>query len=178
MFKLTALLCMGMFATMMVGGQDRGQLRPGLAQAAREAATNPAPAVETPAEPEILLASPPSAAPADVAPVATPVVVTQPADPVENAANPVFSLATYSDATAPATEPAPAATDGTLAYIAGRSVNVREGPGRENPVLTKLSRGEAVTVVWQDDTGWSRIRMEGDGLEGYVSTDLLSATAP
>jgi uncharacterized protein YgiM (DUF1202 family) len=178
MFKLTALLCMGMFATMMVGGQDRGQLRPGLAQAALEAAANPTPAVEPTAQPEILLASAPVAAPADVAPVATPVVVAQPAAPVENATDPVFSLATYSDATAPVTEPTPAATDGTLAYIAGRSVNVREGPGKENPVLTKLSRGEAVTVVWQDDTGWSRIRMEGDGLEGYVSTEFLTATAP
>jgi hypothetical protein len=176
MFKLTALLCMGMFATMMVGGQDRGQLRPGLAQAALEAAQNPAPAAPIAPEP-ILAATDTAAAPADVAPVATPVVVEQAAPPVANATAPVFSLATYSDATAPAPQ-APATTEGTLAYIAGRSVNVREGPGRENPVLTKLSRGEAVTVVWQDDTGWSRIRMEGDGLEGYVSTEFLTATAP
>jgi uncharacterized protein YgiM (DUF1202 family) len=181
MFKLTALLCLGMFVTMMVAGADHGQLRPGLVLAAQEAAQNPAPA--TPAAPEILLASAaPAAAAADVAPVATPVVVAQAAPPVPDATAPVFSLATYSDATATdaAATDAPAAppTEGALAYIAGRSVNVREGPGRENAVLTKLSRGEAVTVVWQDDTGWSRIRIEGDGLEGYVSTEFLTATAP
>jgi uncharacterized protein YgiM (DUF1202 family) len=177
MFKLTALLCLGMFVTMMVAGADHGQLRPGLVLAAQEAAQTPAPA--TPAAPEILLASAaPAAVAADVAPVATPVVVAQAAPPVPNATAPVFSLATYSDTVAATDAPAVPPTEGTLAYIAGRSVNVREGPGRENAVLTKLSRGEAVTVVWQDDTGWSRIRIEGDGLEGYVSTEFLTATAP
>jgi Bacterial SH3 domain len=179
MFKLTALLCVSMFLILMIGGEDRGQLRPGLAMAAVEAAENPAPAA--PDAPEIVLAAAePALAPADIAPVATPVVVEQATAPVENATDPVFSLATYSDDAAPVTDTAPseAPADSTLAYVNGRSVNVREGPGKENPVLAKLSRGEAVTVVWQDDTGWTRVRIEGDGLEGYVSTDLLSATAP
>jgi uncharacterized protein YgiM (DUF1202 family) len=178
MFKLTALLSVTMFLVMMIGGEDHGQLRPGLAMAAREAAQAPAP--EAPAdEPELVLASAPAATESpDVAPSATPVTVEPTAAaPVDNATDPVFSLANYDDdAPATVTEAAPAG--GTLAYIDGRSVNVREGPGKENAVLTKLSRGEAVTVVSQDDTGWSRVRIEGDGLEGYVSTEFLTATAP
>jgi uncharacterized protein YgiM (DUF1202 family) len=175
MFKLTALLCVSMFLTMMVGGEDRGQLRPGLAQAALEAEQNPVPPQAEAAEVVLVAAEP--VAPADIAPAATPVVVEQAAAPVEGATQEVFSLSTFADGTTePATDAAP--VDGTLAYVSGRSVNVREGPGKENTVLTKLSRGEAVTVVSQDDTGWSRIRMEGDGLEGYVSTEFLTATAP
>jgi uncharacterized protein YgiM (DUF1202 family) len=177
MFKLTALLSVTMFLVMMIGGEDHGQMRPGLAMAAREAAQTPAP--EAPAEPELVLASAPAATESpDVAPLATPVTVEPTAAaPVEDATDPVFSLANYDDdAPATATEAAPAG--GTLAYIDGRSVNVREGPGKENAVLTKLSRGEAVTVVSQDDTGWSLVRIEGDGLEGYVSTEFLTVTAP
>ena len=164
---------------MMVAGEDHGQLRPGLAAAAREAAQTPQ-VTQAPATAEVLLAAIPAAAPADQAPVATPVVVEQAAAPVENATDPVFTLATFGDGTL-ATE-APSDTnspvDGRLAYIDGKSVNVREGPGKENAVISKLSRGEAVTIVWQDDTGWSRVRIEGDGLEGYVSTSLLTTAAP
>jgi uncharacterized protein YgiM (DUF1202 family) len=172
MFRLTALLCFAMFLTMMVGGEDHGQLRPGLAAAALQAAQTPQ-VTQAPATAEVLLAAAPVA---EVAPVATPVVVEQAAAPVDDATAPVFTLATFDD-DAPATEAAPA-TEGTLAFIDGKSVNVREGPGKENPVITKLARGEAVTIVWQDDTGWSRVRIEGDGVEGYVSTDLLTTAAP
>jgi hypothetical protein len=126
MFKLTALLCLGMFATMMVGGEDRGQLRPGLAQAALDAAQNPAPEAPVEPEPALVAAAPAAAAPADLAPAATPVVVEQAAAPVENATDPVFSLATYGDdAAAPATAETTTPVEGALAYISGRSVNVR-----------------------------------------------------
>ena len=37
MFKLTALLCAAMFMALLIGGEDRGQLRPGLAKAAAQA---------------------------------------------------------------------------------------------------------------------------------------------
>jgi uncharacterized protein YgiM (DUF1202 family) len=90
----------------------------------------------------------------------------------------VFSLANYSN-DAPVAEVAPQPqTAGDVAYVAAASVNVREGPGTGNPVITKLTRGEAVLIVSTDDSGWARIRIEGDGLEGFMSLEYLSTNAP
>ncbi len=170
MFKLTALLCAAMFSVLLIAGEDRGQLRPGLANAPVVAE---APAPES--APPVVLASAPvapaDAAPADIASVSAPVSVT----PAPAAEEPAFSLATYSDAATPAADEQ---TAGSLAYVDAASVNVREGPGTGNPVLTRLTRGEAVTIVSTDDTGWARIRLEGDGLEGFMSMEYLSASAP
>ena len=176
MFKLTAVLCAAMFGVLLIAGEDRGQLRPGLANAPVAIV---APAAD---DPEIVLVAPADttdAAPADVASVGTPVSVAPATTPATEAAieDTVFSLATYSDApvadTAAVQQPA-----GALAYVDAASVNVREGPGTANPVLTRLTRGEAVTIVSTDDTGWARIRLEGDGLEGFMSMEFLSASAP
>ncbi len=54
MFRLTAFLCIGIYAAMLIGGQDRGQLRFGLMQAeadkaAQAVAVAPVPMVEDPA---------------------------------------------------------------------------------------------------------------------------------
>jgi Bacterial SH3 domain len=177
MFKLTAVLCAAMFGVLLIAGEDRGQLRPGLANAPPA----PVPVAEVdpaPDAPQIVLATPEDG-PSDVASVSAPVTVAPATTPETEAAiaDTVFSLATYSDT--PVADAAPATqTAGALAYVDAASVNVREGPGTANPVLTKLTRGEAVTIVSTDDTGWARIRLEGDGLEGFMSMEYLSASAP
>ncbi len=175
MFKLTAILCAAMFAVLLIAGEDRGQLRPGLANAPVVAEIPTAASV-------VVAAAPAPAASADVAPVATPVSVAAATTPATEDAieATVFSLANYADdAGQAAPTPAPAAdTSSALAYVDAESVNVREGPGTENPVLARLARGEAVTIVSTDNTGWARIRIEGDGVEGFMSMDYLSATAP
>jgi uncharacterized protein YgiM (DUF1202 family) len=186
MLKLTLTLCAALFLVMLIGGEDRGQTRPGLAggiQQAESAAPVAAPQTETAAA-EIVVAAPAApAAPAvqDQAPAAIPVVVeAQPAaaPPVEGATNPVFSLANFSEdaAITPPTAPSPAAdgADGAIALVDARSVNVRSGPGTDFDVLSRLTRGEAVTVIGDAGNGWSLIRMEGDGLEGYVSAEYLA----
>jgi uncharacterized protein YgiM (DUF1202 family) len=171
MLKLTLTLCATLFLVMLIGGQDRGQMRPGLAgavQATEEVRPAPQPAAVAVATPE--------PDPQDQAPAAIPVVVeAQPeaAPPVEDAANPVFSLANYGDdATAP-TETSPTAGDG-IAVVDARSVNVRSGPGTDFDVLTRLSRGEEVAVIGDAGNGWNLIRIEGDGIEGYVSSEYLA----
>ncbi len=181
MLKLIALLCAAMFGVLLIAGEDRGQMRPGLANA-------PLTPLEVTSEPaQVVLAANPvaaaDAAPADVASVSAPVTITPPATPATEPVNEdsVFSLATYSDE--PLEQPldqsvAAPQNLGDLAWVDAASVNVREGPGTDNPVLTKLSRGEAVTIVSVDQTGWARIRLEGDGLEGFMSMEYLSATAP
>jgi hypothetical protein len=42
--------------------------------------------------------------------------------------------------------------------------------------LGSLPQGEQVLVVIEDMPvdGWSRVRLEGDGVEGYIATRLLS----
>jgi uncharacterized protein YgiM (DUF1202 family) len=177
MLKLIALLCAAMFGVLLIAGEDRGQMRPGLANAPIE----PVETAPVEAAPIVLAVAPVASedeAPADVASVSAPVIVDSPTTPAsENAIEEtVFSLATYGDEPlAPTPEPQ---TSGDLAYVDAASVNVREGPSTDNPVITKLTRGEAVTIVSTDDTGWARIRLEGDGLEGFMSMEYLSATAP
>jgi uncharacterized protein YgiM (DUF1202 family) len=60
--------------------------------------------------------------------------------------------------------------------IGSKSANVRSGPGKDFNVVSKLSRGESVTLVSQTDgpDGWSLIRIEGDGVEGYIASRLLA----
>jgi hypothetical protein len=177
MLKLIALLCAAMFGVLLIAGEDRGQMRPGLANAPL-APAEAAPEVAEPA-PVVLATAPADAAPAEVASVSAPVTVDAPTAPATEEATEetVFSLATYSDEPLPEVAPAPQ-TPGDLAWVDAASVNVREGPSTNNPVITRLSRGEAVTIVSTDDAGWARIRLEGDGLEGFMSMEYLSATAP
>ena len=65
-----------------------------------------------------------------------------------------------------------------LRYVTAQTVNVREGPSTEFPVIGKLTRGEATRLLWLEDNGWAHIILEGDGLTGFVSGDFLSADAP
>jgi hypothetical protein len=197
MLRLTFLLCSGLFLVMLLGGRDFGQLRPGLALAAADARAVPVtaavPVVETVAlavapaavagveqEPMVVAASVvPEAVVADVAPLQVPVLA--PAD----AENTVFTLSNFAD---PAPEavaqaaPEQAATEqaatGEIWYVAGNSLNVRAGPSTDDPVVGKLSRGEAMLMVAREGDEWAQIRIEGDGIEGYVATRFLSAEVP
>jgi uncharacterized protein YgiM (DUF1202 family) len=65
-----------------------------------------------------------------------------------------------------------------LRWVQASAINVREGPGTGYGVAGRLTRGEAVTVVADAGDGWLRIRIEGDGLEGFVAARLLTETAP
>ena len=189
MLRLTFLLCSGLFLVMLLGGRDFGQLRPGLAEAAAEAKAVPVaaavPAVETAAlAPDAAavvpdLAMPVAVATVVVAPVtANPVVVTvAPAPVVEPAGTGVFTLATYADAPV-ATATPEASADGEIWYVAGNSLNVRSGPSTDDAVVGKLTRGEAMLVVAREGDEWARIKIEGDGIEGYVATRFLSAEVP
>jgi hypothetical protein len=89
----------------------------------------------------------------------------EPAPPRAVAAEPVAE---------PVTPQAPPA-DATprLQYVVADTVNVRAGPSAKTDSLTKLDRGEAVQVLPSDTPGWSMIRLEGDGVEGYVATRFL-----
>lgn len=208
MLRLTFLLCSGLFLVMLLGGRDFGQLRPGLAQVAAEAKNFPTtaavPSVETAALVDNVTLSSSIPAPATVAPLtveAVPVpatvqvervVVVPPADQIVQARsvpaeiapqsepeNTVFTLSDYAD---PAPDVAPIvaerAAEGEVWYVAGNSLNVRSGPSTNDAVVGKLTRGEATLVVWREGPDWARIRIEGDGIEGYVAMRFLTPDVP
>lgn len=156
MFKLTFFLCAGLFAAMYFGGVDRGQQRFGLVEKPRVAAVT---VVDTP---EV------AADVAEVTPAATP--VTEAAFVPETPLMITPAVATAAPAVAVAT-----AEPGVLMVVSSKSANVRSGPGKDYDVIDRLTRGELVLVVAQGEgpDGWSLIRIEGDGVEGYIASRLL-----
>lgn len=152
MIRLTLLLLAGLFATMQISGRDNGQMRAGLIEAEKEAAAT-VPVVETVAMENTVA----------------------PEDPVEVAFTPTPRVVA---AVATETSAAPAEQLSEVRYVTGRSVNVRGGPSTNDSVVGKLARNDAVTVVWVEDNGWARIRVEGDGVDGYISADFLTNVAP
>lgn len=201
MLRLTFILCAGLFAALMIAGEDRGQLRPGLAEAAAKKAVadsdSVAPAAET--EAVTVVAAEAAAKPAVAKPAAVPAVAdpapvvaaaepepyVEPArEPVTAVEEPIFSLSSVGNEVVPATpdpQPAPEVADGgtgTIWYVVANSVNVRAEPSTEAEVLGKLGSGEAALLVQAVNDEWARIVIQGDGVEGFVAMRYLSPEAP
>jgi uncharacterized protein YgiM (DUF1202 family) len=202
MLRLTFILCAGLFAALLIAGEDRGQLRPGLAVAAARKATEGPDSVQPAAEIETVtvVAAEPVAKPSVAVPAATPVVAEVEAATVAQAEpepyvepvrklvteveEPVFSLSTVGNEAVPA-EPTPEASvevaevdEGTIWYVVADSVNVRAEPSTEAEVLGKLGSGEATLLVQAINDEWARIVIQGDGVEGFVAMRYLSPEAP
>lgn len=182
MLRLTFLLCAGLYATLLIGGADRGQKRMGLVEAEQEAA---------------LLAEQQSAALLQTELVSNETAVRAPEPQAArvisvafSSNDPVISPAALSARPEETVTPAAAApvpvveavfaedSAAEVMFVTGRSVNVRFGPSTGEDVIARLTRGEAVTIVERQDNGWARIRIEGDGVEGFMSLDFLSDVAP
>lgn len=156
MFKLTIFLCAGLFTAMLFGGADQGQQRFGLIEKPRVAAipvVKAAHVMPDPAEASAIV----SVTQAAFAPEA-PLMIT----PAVAEGSPAAMTA----------EPAL----GVVMVVNTKSANVRSGPGKDFDVVGRLVRGESVLVVAQGEGAddWSLIRIEGDGVEGYIATRLLS----
>ena len=104
----------------------------------------------------------PFSAPAVIGPDGNPVVV--PVEPVE--------LTTTENPTTPP-EAVPA-----VRYVAASRVNVREGPSTGNPVVGSVAYADAVEIVSEPTNGWVEIRIEGDGIHGYMAARFLQETPP
>lgn len=188
MWKYLTLLFAVMFLTMLIGGRDQGQVRQGLLLPPIHAPLDgPAPMADPAklasgsrvADPAATLATfvpvaPP--APAVTAPAVVARAATAPDTPAVPEPEPVFSLANAGQDSTPAA-PAPAAAS-PLRWVSANAINVREGPSTGHAVVGRLTRNESVTVVSEAADGWLRIRIEGDGVEGFVAARLLSATPP
>jgi uncharacterized protein YgiM (DUF1202 family) len=67
---------------------------------------------------------------------------------------------------------------GTKAIVATESsnLNIRKGPGTDQPILGKAAHRETVTLVSKTSDQWWLIRTD-DGVEGYASAQYLSPVA-
>ncbi|WP_322324439.1 SH3 domain-containing protein [Cypionkella sp.] len=161
MFKMTFFLCAGLFTAMYIGGADRGQQRFGLIEKSPVVA---APVVEAP----VIVADMPEAT---FTPAAIPVseVAFVPDAPL------MITPAVAEAAPVPAVAEPVAFEQGLIMVVNTKSANLRSGPGTDYAVVGRLTQGEAVLVIAQDEgrDGWSLIRIEGDGEEGYIATRLL-----
>lgn len=189
MFRLTAFLLAGLYLALLIGGADHGQQRFGLRDApGAAAAPAPVPVVEAaPAAPEVPVAvvaeAPAVALPQGVA--AMPLV--DPAAFQPDTATEVFSLAAAQDglmdlvpdeAAAAALSPDPGPQDESghpvWAVVMANAVNVRSGPSTGDGVAGRLVQGDEVMLVGPETDGWVQVRVEGDGIEGFVAARFLS----
>ena len=200
MLKLTTILCGGLFLTMLIGGRDESQVRyglqgriPTLSQVVAQHMDAPKPVVEVaadqplPVQPkaEQPVTQDPAVVPASLSTLAaSPAVETDTTTYTgytQDALGGGMSLSmpmvqpTSETVTTDNTEVEP--VGGYIAYVSGSSVNVRSGPSAETEPVARLARGESVLVLPSDTPGWSMIRIEGDGVEGYIASRFLSQTS-
>lgn len=166
MFRYLIFCCAGLYFALLIGGEDRGQERMGLRGAyaidvtmddaplrsATELAAAPAPAPDVTPEDTLRILP--------VAEVtATPALLQQVAAPAEPAFND-FNNPTV-----------------ILRTITADAANIRDAASRNGAVIGRLERGEIVQLI--EETGdWVHIRIEGDGIDGYVHRRLISTDAP
>ena len=183
MIRLVLLLCGGLYLGLLVLGEDHGQKRYGLMLADQQSDPGADLQPETaPAEVEAVVFIPAQTVmePAVVSAIVADIPGIDPAETQTAASQTAASQTAAALGTAAAAPlPEPEIPGGTLFSVAASQANVRQGPGTGFAVLGSLTRGEQVLVVLEDSPvkGWSRVRLEGDGLEGYIATRLLT-TAP
>jgi uncharacterized protein YgiM (DUF1202 family) len=166
MFRLVMVLGLGLFLTLLIGGEDKGQMRLGLV-----AANEPA---SPPALQQVNVPQPP-----DTALTIVSLVAEQPSAPVVTEKVVLVPVTTAAPVIAPEFTPTLDSSDKLpVMYVSSRAVNVRGGPSTAFEVVDRLTRAEAVTVVSPEQNGWVQIRIEGDGIEGYVAARLLTDTDP
>ena len=56
------------------------------------------------------------------------------------------------------------------------NLNIRRGPGTDQPIVGKAAKGETVTVINQTNGQWWLVRSK-DGEEGYAHAQYLSPLA-
>lgn len=168
LFLLLGLLGLGLFGVIGLGGAPQNAPRAVAADVARPADTGAEVSRATDAPGARGL--PPAVRRLADQPVTGPArpVILQEAAIDPDAVQPMQALRAAAAA-------ASVARDGTatLRRVTANSVNVRGGPSTQNPVVGRLTRGEEVEVLATDPSGWVQVRVQGDGVEGWVSERLL-----
>jgi uncharacterized protein YgiM (DUF1202 family) len=74
-------------------------------------------------------------------------------------------------------EPAPE-PERIIWFVTGSRVNVRGGPSTNYDVLGKVVYGEAAEIISDPDADWVKIRIEGDGIEGFIMKRFMTDVDP
>jgi hypothetical protein len=164
-FKLLLALTAFLYAAFVFLGEDRGQIRNGLVPVAT---VEPAQDVPDAARPVLIIAAESPAPPTPRQPIR---VLPRP-DTVP------LPVVARREAAAPEPMPERAAEPMNLRWITANTANVRANASRNSALTGKAGRGQEVLVLWQEPNGWVRIRVEGDGLDGFVHQSLLSESPP
>jgi SH3-like domain-containing protein len=155
-----------------------------------EIAPTATPVPPTPVEPTEVPAVEPTASEEAIAPLeATPTIEPSPVEPsatiapTEVAPTATQEIAATNTPAPSATTLPPTATPTELPVLTGvvdaqQTINVRQGPGTNNPVVTTLEPGTEVRVLGRNSDGsWINIQLD-DGTEGWVSAELLDIQEP
>ncbi|KEO60242.1 SH3 domain-containing protein [Thioclava indica] len=68
---------------------------------------------------------------------------------------------------------APQVAGGALWTVSANALNVRSGPSTANSAVDRIRKGEQVLVV-AEKSGWAHIKIEGDGIDGWVASRFLT----
>lgn len=167
MLRYLVFFSIGLYLTLLIGGEDNGQLRAGLRGAYAIDVTQPVTVAEQSPTQDRVPATLASATPADTLRIL-------PA-PDQPSAQPASLTSTPLPA-----EPAVASLNTPtvlLRTITADAANVRAEASRNGAVIGRVERGEIVQMVEQVGD-WVHIRIEGDGIDGYVHRRLISEDAP
>lgn len=191
MFRLTLILLAGLAAAMAIGGRDLSpdeMAELGVAPRAevhRAATELPRPAVPPPAAAPRVAAAPAgddltlAASPAAPEPQPEPAAA---ADAVMQAVELAMGgdAAEAGEAETPTVdeEIAAALTDAQVRYVNAERVNVRQGPSTDYGVVDQVVYGEATEILSDPSQEWVKIRIQGDGVEGWIASRFLQDGEP
>lgn len=170
MFRYLLFCSAALYIVLLVGGEDRGQERMGLrgAYAIDLSLPDPLPVqiAEAPAAPVEAVAVAIAAAPSDtirILPVAETGAQTAVLEQAVAPAEPAFN--DFNNPTV------------ILRTITADAANVRDAASRSGAVIGRVERGEIVQMVEQVGD-WVHVRIEGDGIDGFVHRRLISDEPP
>jgi uncharacterized protein YgiM (DUF1202 family) len=181
MLKLLTVLCAGIFLTLLIAGEDKGQVRLGLhadvgkveATPVRVVTTTPAADAEKRVPLRDAVAQ--NATPTAAAPSGEAVFTLSGFDPQADV--PMLQPAPVQAAVQAApSELEPAALP--VMWVRATSANVRRAPTTSSAVVGNLRWGDAVSIIETGPDGWMRVRLEGDGVDGYMAARLLTDSVP
>lgn len=191
MIRLTILLVAAIGVAMLVGGRDLtsddvaqlgvkpaaaedGQTGAGAAEVTRSAASPAAdgimPKAETAAEP----------ARVDQAAVSGAVEQALASDRLDDGSDAGQPAEVAADTPAPSVDQEIdlALADSQVWYVTGNVVNVRQGPSTDYSVVGQVVYGEATEILGDPSEPWVKIRIQGDGVEGFIASRFLTESEP
>ena len=171
MIRLILLTLCGLGLVLMIGGRDLSPEELATLQTQESEATTEVARASSMAATDLATPS------ADAKLSAVPETSTLAANPDPD--RPKYTIISQA---APA-KPKPVSTDdqaagaADLRVVTASAVNVRSGPSTSFAVLDRVVNGEITEVIEVAEAGWVKIRIEGDGVEGYMAARFLKPMA-